>query len=451
MESTSAAVQYGGQPAIQTMIVDVTQRKLIEQALQRSESLLRMTGQIARIGGWELEVETGKLIWTEEMYAIHEIGLDHEPTMTNGDRFYPPEAWCELGMLVQRAIEQGEPFDVELLLITAKGKRLWVQAIGQALRKDGKTVKVFGSFQDITERKQAEQLLKAALLEKETLLKEIHHRVKNNLTVVSSLLELQGRASQDERLKSAFQNSQQRIQAMTAIHEQLYKSDNLARIDMTRYVAELAEELHSAYAHGELSLQVHIQEVYLGIDQAIPCGLILNELLTNALKYAFPAGAAEASQEPVIAVSMQQEKDQITLRVSDNGVGLPEGFNIEASRSLGLKLVTRLTGQLHGELEVASEFGQGNRFYDCVSGAGITGSGGALHSIIVQPLTAGRSLVGGWHRRALQFIAIQLDCQFHELWQRRVEPGEGGPEIRVHAIELPQTTQSLDARLVEAA
>jgi two-component sensor histidine kinase len=216
--------------------------------------------------------------------------------------------------------------------------------------------------QDIVKRKLAEEQIKKALAEKEVLLKEVHHRVKNNLTVISSLLELQAHASQDERIKSAFRNSQQRIQAMTAIHEQLYRSDNLAQIDMAKYIAGLAEDLRSAYALSEVAIQVDIQDIHLSIDQAIPCGLMLNELLTNALKYAFPAGSDRSGQEQVITIGMREENQKIILQVSDNGAGIPEGFDMRSARSLGLKLVNRLTGQLQGDLDVASAAGRGTNY-----------------------------------------------------------------------------------------
>ena len=205
---------------------------------------------------------------------------------------------------------------------------------------------------DISERKRAEEQIKTALAEKEILIREVHHRVKNNLAVVSSLLELQSRATKDERVQAAFQVSQLRINAMSKIHEQLYRSPDLVNIDMRRYLDSLIYELSSIYAQGDIAVKLDVGNVKLSIERAIPCGLILNELLTNALKHAFAAGSTQP--ERIISISMQPEDSRCLLSIGDNGSGLPEGFDWQNTNSLGLKLVNRLVDQLHGDLEVNS-------------------------------------------------------------------------------------------------
>jgi PAS domain S-box-containing protein len=266
--------------------------------------------------------------------------------------------------------ETGEPFCAEYRIFTRDGRTIWLHDECVWVYDEQHQIEYIQGFElDITERKRAEQQLQAALAEKEVLLREIHHRVKNNLMVIASLLDLQANASQDERVRSAIQNSQGRLRAMSSIHEQLYRYDNLAQIDMGHYITGLTDGLRSAYSLSEVRMDVDVRDVKLNIDQAIPCGLILNELLTNALKYAFNNAPV---QQQVITVSLVQgdeddhgEKGKAgvyILQVSDNGAGLPDGLDVTTTRTLGLRLVNGLTDQLHGKLAMKSAPGAGCLF-----------------------------------------------------------------------------------------
>jgi two-component sensor histidine kinase len=189
----------------------------------------------------------------------------------------------------------------------------------------------------------------ASLKEKETLLKEIHHRVKNNMQVISSLLALQSQfvhAKEDEQL---FQDSQDRIRSMALVYNKLYQSKTLATISMKGYVEELAINLVNSYSitRERLNLKIDVGEVSLGIEYAIPCGLIINELLVNSMKHAFPGGGCGA-----IYISMHKVKKTITIEVRDNGIGLPPDFEITSSPTLGVGLVHSLgVDQLGGSVE----------------------------------------------------------------------------------------------------
>lgn len=198
---------------------------------------------------------------------------------------------------------------------------------------------------DISDRKQTEELVRASLDAKEVLLKEVHHRVKNNLQIISSLLRLQSRSVEDEQMKNLFQESQNRVQAMALIHEKLYKSKDLACVDLGNYTLTLVEELMQSYGVQSSSIQLTVQlsDVYLDIDTAIACGLIINELVTNALKYAFPDHQGEIKIQGRAIADSQYE-----LVITDNGVGLPETLNIQQTTTLGLRLVRSLVRQLHG-------------------------------------------------------------------------------------------------------
>ena len=206
---------------------------------------------------------------------------------------------------------------------------------------------------DITERKRAEETLLAALAEKIVLLKEIHHRVKNNLQIVSSLLRLQSGRIDNAEAKAALLDMQNRMRSMALIHEHFYQSDNLAAVDFTAYLKSLCTQLFHTLVTtpGTIRLHLDIAPVRLDIDKAIPCGLLVNELVTNALKHAFPDGRCGE-----LRVELQElENGQgCRLRVADNGVGLPPDFDLKQVPSLGLKLVTDLARQLGGQLEIGT-------------------------------------------------------------------------------------------------
>jgi two-component sensor histidine kinase/FixJ family two-component response regulator len=204
---------------------------------------------------------------------------------------------------------------------------------------------------EIAEHRQTEKELKASLKEKEVLLKEVHHRVKNNLQVVSSLLKLQAADPGDQPVEEMFLESCNRIRAMALVHERLYKSGDLADIDLAAYVEELVATLTDAYGkHAQrVSTRVSGGGIFLNITCAIPCGLVINELVTNALKHAFPS---QENGEITIVVGTTG-KNEIELIVADNGAGLPDGIDLCGGKTMGLSLVTMLVeDQLEGTLEL---------------------------------------------------------------------------------------------------
>ena len=208
---------------------------------------------------------------------------------------------------------------------------------------------------DITEQKKAQEKIKTSLKEKEILLKEIHHRVKNSLQVISSLLYLQSKDLKDEETVNIFVESQNRIRSMALVHEKLYRSKNLAQINLSTYIRDLANALFRTYSinSNKIKLIMDIQKTVLDIDTAIQCGLILNELISNALKYAFPK---DLCGEINIALKLKQN-NMVKLSVSDTGVGLPDDFDITDSGPLGMRLVESLVGQIHGKMEIEKNNG----------------------------------------------------------------------------------------------
>jgi two-component sensor histidine kinase/PAS domain-containing protein len=213
-------------------------------------------------------------------------------------------------------------------------------------------------FDNIPARKRADIALKSLLKEKEVLIREIHHRVKNNFSVVHSLLNLQAREMPDNDMKKMFMKSRDRIKSMALIHDRLYQAHDLTHINFAEYIRTLAADLYQAYGTdpARVSLVNEVDDVYLDVDKVIPCGLIVNELISNALKYGFPKSRTVQGQ---IKVSLHKiAGNKIELSVTDNGVGLPENFDIHQTQSLGLQIIAMLVeDQLGGKLTISGEGG----------------------------------------------------------------------------------------------
>lgn len=221
---------------------------------------------------------------------------------------------------------------------------------------DGRKVR-FEMAIDVTERNRAMEKLTASLKEKEVMLKEIHHRVKNNMQVISSMLRLQAGYLEDPQALELFQESQNRVKSMALIHEKLYSSQDLARIDFADYLRNLTSHLFRSYSgHADIALNIEVSDVRLGVDAGIPCGLIVNELVSNALKHAFPNG-----RPGQITVALRRKNGTYVLSVKDDGVGFPKDVDFRSTPSLGLQLVTTLVSQLDGTVELISN-GAGTEF-----------------------------------------------------------------------------------------
>ena len=202
----------------------------------------------------------------------------------------------------------------------------------------------------IIEREKAEAQVRKSLQEKELLLKEIHHRVKNNLLVVSNLLDFQTDYIEEGAIIKMFENSQHRINSMALIHEQLYNSANFKKLNLSDYVTALVEKLSDSYETYQKGIKIlsDTDEIYLNIETAQPCGLIINELIANALEHAFPNNR----QGTIWLIFKKKEPEQIILTITDDGIGFPENIDFQQTESLGLQLVCTLTEQLEGEIEL---------------------------------------------------------------------------------------------------
>lgn len=234
------------------------------------------------------------------------------------------------------------------------GSEFPAEVLLNAMEINGRKV-IQAVVRDITDRKRDEDRIKASLAEKEVLFKEIHHRVKNNLQVISSLLKLQSRYIKDSRVTEMLKESQNRVMSMALVHEQLYQSKDFSNIDFAEYIQNLAHNLFQAYeTHAEsVKLQTNIAPCSMNIDEAVPCGLIINELVTNALKYAF-----EGEIAGTINIDFSLENDRVcVLTVSDSGIGFPQDLDYRNARTLGLRLVGSLVKQIRGKIELLATTG----------------------------------------------------------------------------------------------
>ncbi|MDX1586548.1 MAG: histidine kinase dimerization/phosphoacceptor domain -containing protein, partial [Balneolaceae bacterium] len=283
---------------------------------------------------------------TLEMLGYREGELEGEPL---SDLFSDPE-------LVSRYMASADEVEnSEAKYIRKDGSTIPISlSLGTIHDAEGNKQGIVSVASDITKRKEAEEQITQSLKEKEILLSEIHHRVKNNLAVISGLLQMQIWETDDHAAETALKDSQLRVQSIALVHEKLYQSENLSYIQFDYYIRDLLQAISSTYmdSHLAVSIETELEDIILNINQAIPCSLLLNELIVNAYKHAFDAEAGGN-----IYVRTHKSEDTIHLYVKDDGIGLPQDFDLQAANSLGMTLINTLTQQLNGEINMKNENG----------------------------------------------------------------------------------------------
>jgi PAS domain S-box-containing protein len=326
-------------------LIDITARRKTEEDLRESEEKFRV---LAETSPSAIILHQGeKFIYTNP--ATTKISGYSEAELLEMN-FWEWGDKANYDSIRQRSLArlrgEPEPPQYEHRLITKNGEEKWVLVSVGVTEYRGKPT-IIATLLDITEAKKAEESMKVALAEKTVLLKEVHHRVKNNMQVISSLLELQSDSIPDEISRAFIQESQNRIRSMALIHERLYQSKNFASIDLGEYIGDLSQYLFTSYTMGSerVSLKIDAGNFALDIDRAVPCALIINELISNSLKHGFPDG-----RRGEISVRVGSEGGRIILEVADTGVGMPAGLDFRTTETLGLQLVNLLAKQLRGHV-----------------------------------------------------------------------------------------------------
>lgn len=356
VEINAKIIEFHGEKIIFSIAKDITHQKKIEKTVKEREkhlslitdNMLDLIYQVNKKGIFEyvspsikdlLGYETKDIIGKKDIELIKIVHPDDLNMIINA---------------IQKAITTLKPRRIQHRYRHADGHYIWVETIGNPLSNEkGEFSGAVYITRDIQELKMVENRLKSSLKEKEVLLKEIHHRVKNNMQIISSLLNLQSKCLNDENAIRILKESRDRVKSMAIVHEKLYQSDDFSRINFAEYIKKLLYDLLSSYGINSkfIKQKINVENILMDINLAIPCGLIINELVSNSIKHAFPEGMGE------ISIEFYSKSDKHVLIIADNGVGFPEDLDFQNTETLGLRLVNALVTQLYGKIELYRDEG----------------------------------------------------------------------------------------------
>ena len=349
--NTNCKFKNGKPVSTRGIFRDVTKSRKIERDIRESEEKYRNLIETMNEGLLQVD-NNDKIVFVNRRFC-EMIGSTQDELIGNYAYKQFLSHYGKTGKEIKKIIalrKKGISSQYETQISTKSGELKWFIIDGSPIYDtNGKVIGSIGVHTDITERKKAEEQLQKSLQEKEILLKEIHHRVKNNLQIISSMLSLQTASIRDKKAIKILKDSQNRVKSMAQIYESLYRAKNLAHINFSEYIFDLSKELiHSYLIYDKLvELKHDIKKVFLSLDLAISCGLIVNELVSNSLKYAFPV-----NKKGILHIGLEKKNELIKLTIGDNGIGLPDGLDFRNSKTLGLQLVILLVKQINGVIDV---------------------------------------------------------------------------------------------------
>jgi PAS domain S-box-containing protein len=369
---------------------ELNEKAKIEEQLRNQERQLATAQKIAKVGSWEWNIHSNHVNWSDELYRIY--GLKPQEVEITYKSFLEkviPEDRNNIQTRIQKSYQTKEPFSFYERIMRPDGTIRILYSQGEVITDEkGNIVKMVGACQDVTgvkeqevelrrtkdelelrvkerteelekinialqkeinEKKKAIEKSDTALKEKEILLKEVHHRIKNNLQVISSLINLQTSQIHDPDLLKFCTQTKNRIRSIALIHEKLYRSGNLSNVDFGEYVKELMDNINETYkSEAWVTINIDVQNIFLSVDTAILLGLIINEIATNSFKYAFKDGR----RGELIISLIPEDANRLKLTIKDNGIGFPKEIDFRNTSSLGLQLVNVLVSQLEGEISL---------------------------------------------------------------------------------------------------
>ncbi len=373
------------QDANEELKTEIKRRKELDNALQESEKKLKEIIHFSPVPQFVIDNHHNVIYWNKALEMQSKILAEEiVGTKNHWKAFYNSKRDCMADVMVDENYEDiprlfGDKYKKSEILEDAcealdffpnlgdGGK--WLHFTAAAISNSkGEIIGAIETLEDVTEQKNAEDEIIKSLDEKEVLLREIHHRVKNNLQIISSLINLQSNKVDDPLIFDSFKEIQNRVRSIALIHEKLYQSKDLSKINFAEYIPQLASDLYRSYEISPfIDLEVYVDDILLDINKALPCGLIINELITNSIKHAFPeikkySGEISASnsnkiKKGKINISFSNKGNMYELKVWDNGIGYPESLDIEKTETLGLRLVNSLKGQLNSQVELKNDHG----------------------------------------------------------------------------------------------
>lgn len=329
----------------------VNKLKDAENEFKRSKRWIYSVGELLHIGLWEIKHQSNEQVWSDETYRLlgdqpNDYPLTFESCFA---RIYPEDR-RKVKKELRESLKNKEPFQITFRRQLPNGQFKYIETNAiHTYNEKGDAVLTIGTSQDVTDTILKEKRLVDSLEKKQTLLEEIHHRVKNNLAVVAGLLQLQWLEESDPALINTLKEGANRLKAVANIHHQLYESDSLNQISLGENFVELAENVISTMANEKnIKLESNNEAVYLTMNQMMPCSLIANEVITNCIKHGF-----EGKKKGTITIELTRSDDTIKFRISDNGVGFPDDHR-DKKGTLGMTLIENLTMQLNGDYNFRS-------------------------------------------------------------------------------------------------